>query len=29
MQMMDIIMLALGLASFALSVGYTIACDRL
>jgi hypothetical protein len=29
MQMMDIIMLALGLAFFALSVGYTIACDRL
>jgi hypothetical protein len=28
-QMMDIIMLALGLAFFALSVGYTIACDRL
>jgi SNF family Na+-dependent transporter len=27
--MMDIIMLALGLAFFALSVGYTIACDRL
>jgi SNF family Na+-dependent transporter len=26
---MDIIMLALGLAFFALSVGYTIACDRL
>jgi hypothetical protein len=29
MQMMDIIMLVLGLAFFALSVGYTIACDRL
>jgi len=29
MQMMDIIMLALGLAFFALSVGYVIACDRL
>jgi hypothetical protein len=29
MQMMDIIMLALGLAFFALSVGYTFACDRL
>jgi SNF family Na+-dependent transporter len=29
MQMMDLIMLALGLAFFALSVGYTIACDRL
>jgi hypothetical protein len=29
MQMMDIIMLALGLAFFALTVGYTIACDRL
>jgi SNF family Na+-dependent transporter len=29
MQMMDIIMLALGLAFFALSVGYTIACDWL
>jgi CelD/BcsL family acetyltransferase involved in cellulose biosynthesis len=29
LQMMDIIMLALGLAFFALSVGYTIACDRL
>jgi hypothetical protein len=29
MQMMDIIMLALGLAFFALSVGYTVACDRL
>jgi hypothetical protein len=29
MQMMDIIMLALGLGFFALSVGYTVACDRL
>jgi hypothetical protein len=29
MQMLDIIMLALGLAFFALTVGYTIACDRL
>jgi hypothetical protein len=29
MQMMDVIMLALGLAFFVLSVGYTIACDRL
>jgi hypothetical protein len=29
MQMMDIIMLALGFAFFALSVGYTVACDRL
>jgi hypothetical protein len=28
-QMMDIIMLALGLAFFAVSIGYTIACDRL
>jgi len=27
--MLDVIMLALGLAFFALSVGYTIACDRL
>jgi CelD/BcsL family acetyltransferase involved in cellulose biosynthesis len=27
--MMDLIMLALGLAFFALSVGYTIACDHL
>jgi len=27
--MMDIIMLALGLAFFALSVGYAVACDRL
>jgi SNF family Na+-dependent transporter len=29
MPMLDVIMLALGLAFFALSVGYTIACDRL
>jgi SNF family Na+-dependent transporter len=29
MQMMDIVMLALGLAFFALSVGYAVACDRL
>jgi hypothetical protein len=28
-QMLDLIMLALGLSFFALSVGYTIACDRL
>jgi hypothetical protein len=28
-QMMDVIMVALGLAFFAVSVGYTIACDRL
>jgi len=27
--MMDIVMLALGLAFFALSVGYAIACDQL
>ena len=27
--MLDIILLAMGLAFFALSVGYTIACDRL
>jgi len=27
--MLDIIMLAVGLGFFALSVGYTIACDRL
>jgi hypothetical protein len=26
---LDIIMLAIGLGFFALSVGYTIACDRL
>ncbi len=28
-RMLDIIMLAIGLGFFALSVGYTIACDRL
>jgi hypothetical protein len=28
-SMLDLIMLAIGLAFFALSVGYTIACDRL
>jgi hypothetical protein len=28
-QMLDLILLALGLGFFALSVGYTIACDRL
>jgi hypothetical protein len=27
--MLDLIMLAIGLGFFALSVGYTIACDRL
>jgi hypothetical protein len=27
--MLDIIMLAIGLGFFALSVGYTIACERL
>jgi len=27
--MMDVLMLAMGLAFFALSVGYTVACDRL
>jgi hypothetical protein len=27
--MLDVILLALGLAFFALSVGYTVACDRL
>jgi len=27
--MMDIIMLAIGLFSFALSIGYVYACDRL
>jgi len=27
--MMDAIMLAMGLAFFALSVGYVVACDRL
>jgi hypothetical protein len=29
MQMLDIIMLAIGLGFFALSVGYAYACDRL
>jgi hypothetical protein len=28
-QMLDIIILAIGLGFFALSIGYTIACDRL
>jgi hypothetical protein len=28
-KMLDFTLLALGLAFFALSVGYTIACDRL
>jgi hypothetical protein len=28
-QMLDLIMLVIGLGFFALSVGYTIACDRL
>ena len=27
--MLDILMLALGVGFFALSVGYTVACDRL
>jgi len=27
--MLDILMLAIGLAFFALSVGYAVACDRL
>jgi hypothetical protein len=27
--MMDLVMLAIGLGFFALSVGYTVACDRL
>jgi hypothetical protein len=27
--MLDIVLLALGLAFFALSVGYTVVCDRL
>jgi len=27
--MLDLVMLAVGLGFFALSVGYTIACDRL
>jgi SNF family Na+-dependent transporter len=29
MQMLDVIVIAIGLVFFALSVGYTIACDRL
>jgi hypothetical protein len=29
LSMMDVIMLALGLGFFALSVGYVLACDRL
>jgi hypothetical protein len=29
LHMLDVIMLAIGLGFFALSVGYTIACDRL
>jgi SNF family Na+-dependent transporter len=28
-SMLDVIVLAIGLVFFALSVGYTIACDRL
>jgi hypothetical protein len=28
-QMMDVLMLAIGLGFFALSVGYAYACDRL
>jgi len=28
-SMLDVIVLAIGLGFFALSVGYTIACDRL
>jgi SNF family Na+-dependent transporter len=28
-SMLDVIMLAIGLGFFALSVGYTITCDRL
>jgi hypothetical protein len=28
-HMLDIVMLAIGLVFFALSVGYTVACDRL
>jgi hypothetical protein len=28
-HMLDVILLALGLAFFAVSVGYTVACDRL
>jgi hypothetical protein len=29
MQMMDVIMIAIGLAFFAVSIAYTFACDRL
>jgi hypothetical protein len=29
MRMLDVVMLAIGLGFFTLSVGYTIACDRL
>jgi hypothetical protein len=29
LSMMDVIMLAIGLLSFALSIGYVYACDRL
>jgi hypothetical protein len=29
LPMLDLLMIAMGLAFFALSVGYTIACDRL
>ena len=29
LHMLDVILLAIGLGFFALSVGYTIACDRL
>jgi hypothetical protein len=29
LSMMDVIMLAIGFGLFAVSVGYTIACDRL
>jgi SNF family Na+-dependent transporter len=28
-RMLDVVMVAMGLAFFALSVGYTVACDRL
>jgi hypothetical protein len=28
-HMLDVVMLAIGLVFFALSVGYTVACDRL
>jgi hypothetical protein len=28
-RMLDVVMLAIGLGFFALSIGYTIACDRL